>query len=63
MPDTAINIADLSDKILKGVQKAVNDLIQANAAKGENMVIGEKDGSFKIIPAKDLLSRQTPEGD
>jgi len=55
MPESTKNIADLSDKVLKGVQEAVINLIKANALKGENMVIGEKDGSFKIVPAKDLL--------
>ncbi len=57
MPHNNTNISDLSDKVLKGVQQAVNNLIQANAAKGEDMVIGDKDGSFKIVPAKDLLSQ------
>ena len=51
-----IDIESLSEKVIKGVQKAVNDLIKANAAKGEDMVIGHEDGSFKIIPAKDLVS-------
>jgi len=58
MSHSAPNIADLSDKVLKGVQRAVSELIEANAAKGENMVIGDKDGSFKIVPEKDLLSHQ-----
>lgn len=60
MPHNTTNIADLSDKVLKGVQKAVNNLIEANAAKGEDMVIGDEDGSFKIVPAKDLLSHSNP---
>ena len=59
MPNKNINIADFSDKVLKGVQKAVSDLIQTNAVKGEDMVIGDKDGGFKIVPAKDLLSQPT----
>lgn len=57
MPEQSINIADLSERILKGVQKAVSDLIEANAAKGEDMVIGNEDGSFKIVSAKDLLPK------
>lgn len=57
MSEQSINIADLSEKVLKGVQKAVSDLIEANAAKGEDMVIGNEDGSFKIVPAKDLLPK------
>jgi hypothetical protein len=58
MPDQTTDIGDLSEKILKGVQKAVSELIEANAAKGEDMVIGNEDGSFKIVPAKDLLPPQ-----
>jgi hypothetical protein len=58
MPDQNIDIEDLSEKVLKGVQKAVSDLIEANAAKGEDMVIGNEDGSFKIVPAKDLLPKE-----
>lgn len=60
MPRSFTNIADLSEKVLGGVQKAVSNLIQANAEKGQDMVIGNKDGSFKIVPAKDLLSRPIP---
>ena len=63
MSDNTTNITDLSDKVLHGIQKAVSNLIQANAAKGEDMVIGEKDGSFKIVPAKDLLPQSMPKGD
>jgi len=48
---------DLSEMVLKGVQKAVSDLIEASAAKGEDLVIGKEDGSFKIVPAKDLLPK------
>ncbi len=57
------NIADLSDKVLRGVQKAVDNLTEANVAKGEDMVIGDKDGSFKIVPAKDLLPHPMPKKD
>ena len=50
-----INISELSAKVLSGVQKAVHKLIEINAAKNEDMVIGDKDGNFKIVPAKELL--------
>ena len=49
------DISDLSNRILVGVQKAVEKLIQLNAASDEDMVIGDKDGSFKIVSAKELL--------
>ena len=49
------DISELSNKILAGVQKAVQKLIKFNAANDEDMVIGNKDGSFKIVSAKELL--------
>ena len=49
------DISELSNKILNGVKKAVQKLIKSNAANDEDMVIGDKDGGFKIVPAKELL--------
>jgi len=57
MPDQSTKIEELSEMVLKGVQKAVSELIEANAARGEDMVIGNEDGSFKIVPAKDFLPK------
>jgi len=48
-------ISELSNRILNGVKKAVQKLIKSNAANDEDMVIGDKDGNFKIVPAKELL--------
>jgi hypothetical protein len=50
-----IDISELSNNVLGGVRKAVQKLIKANAANDEDMVIGEKDGNYKIVPAKELL--------
>jgi len=58
MPDQNTNIEKLSEMVLKGVQKAVNELVEANAARSKDMVIGNEDGSFKIVPAKDLLPKR-----
>jgi len=49
------DISELSIKILGGVKMAVRKLIKNNAANDEDMVIGDKDGSFKIVSAKELL--------
>jgi len=49
------NISELSAKIVGGVQRAVHKLIESNAANNQDMIIGDKDGSFKIVPAKELL--------
>jgi hypothetical protein len=48
-------ISELSEKILAGVNKALRKLIERNAANDEDMVIGDIDGNFKIVPAKELL--------
>lgn len=53
--NSKINISELSERILNGVKKALRKLIGANAAKGIDMVVGDIDGNFKIVPAKDLL--------
>jgi hypothetical protein len=55
MPENKTNIAELSEKVLKGVRKAVRKLIESNAAKNEDMVIGDMNGNFKIVSAKELL--------
>ncbi len=49
------DIAELSEKILKGLRQAVRELIEKSAANNENLVIGDKDGNIKIVPAKELL--------
>ena len=55
------NNSDLPERILEGVRKAFDKLVRENAAKGVDMVIGEPDGTYKIVPAIDLLDKPTPE--
>jgi len=55
MTNSKTNIVELSEKVLAGVKKAVRKLIEANAANNEDMVIADKDGTFKKVPAKELL--------
>lgn len=45
-----------SEKIQKGVQKAVRKLVETRAATNKTLVIGDKDGNARIVPAKDLLA-------
>lgn len=59
MVDNTTNIAELSERVLLGVKKAVRKLIETNAANDEDMVIADKDGNFKIVPAKELLKGLT----
>jgi hypothetical protein len=58
MPENSKNdIAELSEKVLAGVQKALRKLVEINAANDEEMVVGDKDGNVRTVPAKDLLAK------
>jgi hypothetical protein len=48
-------ISEFSAKILVGINKALRQLVERSAANNESLVIGNKDGSFKSVPAKELL--------
>lgn len=49
------DINQLSDKILKGMRKALRDLAETAAVNNESLVIGDKEGNVKSVPAKELL--------
>lgn len=49
------DIHELSTKVLEGVRKALRKLAETAAAKDENLIIGDKDGNVRSIPAKELL--------
>jgi hypothetical protein len=42
----------LSEKILQGLRKATKNLVETKAAKNQNLVIRDKNGNIKIVPAK-----------
>jgi hypothetical protein len=46
---------ELSDKIMAGIHKAVANLVIKSAANNEELVIADKEGNVKRVPAKDLL--------
>jgi hypothetical protein len=48
-------ISELSGKILDGLTKALYKMAEKAAANNENLIIGNKDGSVKSVPAKELL--------
>jgi hypothetical protein len=50
-----INANNLASKIVEGVDKAVRKLVETSAAKNESLVISDKDGNIKKVPAKELL--------
>lgn len=47
--------SELSNKILQGIRDAVRKLVEKSAANNESLVIGDKDGNVKRVPAKELL--------
>lgn len=56
MGDKPTNISELSEKLLQGIRKALQKLVETSAANEESLVIGDQDGKIKTIPAKDLLN-------
>jgi len=56
MENKKTDINELSEKVLLGIKKALKKLVETSAANNEDLVIGDKDGKIKTIPAKDLLS-------
>ena len=55
MSPEKIDIKDLPEKILIGARKAYKKLVIETAARDGELVIGEDDGSFRRVPAKELL--------
>lgn len=50
-----MDINEFAAKVLEGMKRANRKLVEAAAANNESLIIGEKDGSFKAVPAKELL--------
>jgi hypothetical protein len=49
------DVNELAVKVIGGLRKAVRQLVETSAANNESLVVGDKDGNFKSVPAKDLL--------
>ncbi|TCD01207.1 hypothetical protein [Pedobacter psychroterrae] len=47
---------ELSDKIMAGINKAVRNLVISSAANDEKLVVADKEGNIRHVPAKDLLA-------
>lgn len=45
----------LAAKLLKGINKGLRKLVESTAANNENLIIGDKEGNIKSVPAKELL--------
>jgi hypothetical protein len=55
MENEIIDLNDLSEKVLEGMKKALKKLVETSAKNNEELVIRDKDGEIKSIPARDLL--------
>ena len=57
MEDKNIYLDEFSEKILEGMRIAMKKLVEESAKNDEELVIKDKDGIVKSVPAKDLLHR------
>ncbi|HWZ05046.1 MAG TPA: hypothetical protein VNX40_15625 [Mucilaginibacter sp.] len=51
------NWDELSEKIVAGVNKALRKLVETSAANDKSLVVGDDNGNFKSVPAKELLKK------
>jgi hypothetical protein len=49
------NIEDFANKVVDALKAGLKDMAEKAAANNESLVIAHKDGSFDVIPAKELL--------
>ena len=57
MDNKRLDISELSEKVLQGLKKALRKLVETSAENNEELVVGDKFGNFKSVPAKDLLKK------
>jgi hypothetical protein len=50
-----VELEEFSKKVLSGVNNALRKLVEMSAANNESLVVGDKNGGFKSVPAKELL--------
>lgn len=55
MEDKSIYLDEFSEKILEGMRMAMKKLVETSAKNDEELVIRDKDGIIKSVPARDLL--------
>jgi hypothetical protein len=49
------DINELAVKVLDGLNRALRKLAENAAANDEELIIGDKDGNIRSVPAKELL--------
>ncbi|MBB6503046.1 hypothetical protein [Pedobacter cryoconitis] len=54
-PDSLFQNGTFTDKVMIGLKKALRKLAEEAALNDESLVIGDKDGNVKSVPAKELL--------
>jgi hypothetical protein len=54
-PDSLLQDGTFTDKVMVGLKKALRKLAEEAASNNESLVIGDKDGNARSVPAKDLL--------
>lgn len=55
-----MDINEFAAKVMEGMKRANRKLVETAAANNESLIIGDKDGSFKAVPAKELLKTLPP---
>ena len=50
-----MDIEELSEKVLEGLRIAFRKLVETSAKNNEELIVRDKDGIIKSVPAKDLL--------
>ncbi|ATP55242.1 hypothetical protein CPT03_01570 [Pedobacter ginsengisoli] len=53
--DHIIQDSTFTEKVMIGLNKALRKLAESSAANNENLIVGDKDGNVKSVPAKELL--------
>jgi hypothetical protein len=53
--DHIVQDATFTEKVMIGLKKALRKLAEDAASKNESLIVGDKDGNVKSVPAKDLL--------
>ncbi|MCH5217568.1 MAG: hypothetical protein J1F07_03285 [Muribaculaceae bacterium] len=46
---------ELKDKLEKGLKQSYEDLLRRKAALGQDMVFADKNGTPRVVPAKEAL--------
>ncbi|SDJ59463.1 hypothetical protein SAMN04487898_103349 [Pedobacter sp. ok626] len=54
-PDPINLNSTFTEKVMIGLKKALRKLAEEAALNNESLIIGDKDGNVKSIPAKELL--------